>query len=147
MTGDRNVLNPKMKLARHRGPYRSDFAWTSTMADDHTRALTTRHPITPTSPRCPSAGQPNPGRRSTYRRGKTVQTIGTTSKNVFEQDVNTERQPKTVRATIQRNTLMKTFLLATTMITTLIATQAHAEPFTYARAKLSLIWSSKPCRS
>ena len=27
---------------------------------------------------------------------------------------------------------MKTFLLATTMITTLIATQAHAEPFTYA---------------
>jgi hypothetical protein len=55
----------------------------------------------------------------------------TTSKKVFEQDVNTERQPKTVRATIQRKTLMKQFSLATTMITTLIATQAHAEPFTY----------------
>ena len=31
----------------------------------------------PTSPRCPSAWQPNPGRRSTYRRGKIVQTTGT----------------------------------------------------------------------
>ena len=29
--------------------------------------------------RCPSARQPNPGRRSTYRRGKVVQTPGTTS--------------------------------------------------------------------
>ena len=43
------------------------------------RALTTPHPITPTSPRCPSARRPNPGRRSTYRRGKTVQTTGVTS--------------------------------------------------------------------
>ena len=33
----------------------------------------------PTSPRCPSAWQPNPGRRSTYRRGKVVQTTGTSS--------------------------------------------------------------------
>src|SRR5208282_2620446 len=49
------------------------------MADDHTRALTARHPITPTSPRCLSAWQPNRGRRSTYRRGKSVQTTGTTS--------------------------------------------------------------------
>jgi len=41
------------------------------------RASTARHPIKPTC--CPSAWQPNPGRRSTYRRGKTVQTIGATS--------------------------------------------------------------------
>ena len=31
------------------------------------------------SPRCQSAWQPNPGRRSTYRRGKSVQTTGPTS--------------------------------------------------------------------
>ena len=43
------------------------------------RALTARHLIKPTSTRCPSARQPNPGRRSTYRRGKSVQTTGTTS--------------------------------------------------------------------
>ena len=41
--------------------------------------MTARHPIKPTSPRCHSAWQPNPGRRSTYRRGKTVQTTETTS--------------------------------------------------------------------
>jgi hypothetical protein len=35
-------------------------------------------PIKLTSPRCPSAWQPNHGRRSTYRRGKTVQTTETT---------------------------------------------------------------------
>ena len=44
------------------------------------RALTTPHPITPTSPRCPSAWQPNLGRRSTYRCVNSVQTTGTTSK-------------------------------------------------------------------
>ena len=44
-----------------------------------TRALTARHPIKLTSPRCHSAWQPNPGRGSTYRRGKTVQTTGATS--------------------------------------------------------------------
>ena len=32
-----------------------------------------------TSPRCQSAWKPNPGRRSTYRRGKSVQTTGPTS--------------------------------------------------------------------
>jgi hypothetical protein len=32
-------------------------------------------PIKPTSIRCPSAWQPNFGRRSTYRRGKSVQTF------------------------------------------------------------------------
>jgi putative transposase len=50
-----------------------------TTAGAHTRALTARHPIKPTSRRCPSAWQPNPGRRSTYRCGKSVQTTGTTS--------------------------------------------------------------------
>ena len=44
-----------------------------------TRALTGARPIKFTSPRCPSAWQPNHGRRSTYRRGKTVQTTETTS--------------------------------------------------------------------
>jgi hypothetical protein len=44
------------------------------MADAHIRALTARHPIMPISPRCPSAWQPKPGRRPTYRRGKSVQT-------------------------------------------------------------------------
>src|SRR3984893_15220209 len=47
------------------------------MAGVHTRALTAARPIKPTSPRCHSAWQPNPGRGSTYRRGKSVQTIGT----------------------------------------------------------------------
>jgi predicted helicase len=41
--------------------------------------LTAPPPITPTSPRCPSAWQLNPGRRSTYRRGKAIQTTGATS--------------------------------------------------------------------
>src|SRR6266508_3100207 len=53
--------------------------WTSTTAADRIRALTARHPIKPTSPSRPSAWQPNLGRRSTYRRGKTVQTSGVTS--------------------------------------------------------------------
>jgi hypothetical protein len=43
------------------------------------RALTAPPPITPTSPCCRSARQPDPGRRSTYRRGKVVQTTGATS--------------------------------------------------------------------
>src|SRR5271169_2113392 len=49
------------------------------MANAHIRALTARHPIKPTSSRCPSAWQPKPGRRPTYRCGKSVQTTGTTS--------------------------------------------------------------------
>lgn len=48
--------------------------------DDRIRALTAPHPVKPTSPRCPSAWQPNPGRGSTYQCGKSVQTTGTTSK-------------------------------------------------------------------
>ena len=42
------------------GPY-----FDSTMAAGPTRALTATHPIKPTSTRCPSAWQPNPGRDST----------------------------------------------------------------------------------
>jgi hypothetical protein len=49
------------------------------MAGVHTRALTAPRLIKPTSPRCRSAWQPNLGRGSTYRRGKSVQTTGTTS--------------------------------------------------------------------
>ena len=52
-----------------------------------TRALTARHPIKLTSPRCHSAWQPNRGRRSTYRRGKTVQTTETTSAKTGLHDV------------------------------------------------------------
>ena len=50
------------------------------MVGGHTRALTARHPIKLTSSRCPSARQPNLSRRSTYRRGKSVQTTGTSSR-------------------------------------------------------------------
>jgi hypothetical protein len=49
------------------------------MAAAHTRALTDVHPTKLTSTRCLSARQPNPGRRSTYRRGDSVQTSGATS--------------------------------------------------------------------
>src|SRR5258706_530690 len=55
----------------------------STMAGVRIRALTERHPIKPTSPRCHSAWQLNLGRHSTYRRGKSVQTTGTTSLELF----------------------------------------------------------------
>src|SRR5260370_22086482 len=51
----------------------------STMAGFRIRALTERPPIKPTSPRCHAAWQLNLGRHSTYRRGKSVQTTGTTS--------------------------------------------------------------------
>ena len=50
-----------------------------TLTGYRTRALTAARLIKPTSTSCPSAWQPNPGRRSTYRCGKTVQTTGTTS--------------------------------------------------------------------
>ena len=65
---------------RQRGPrFDRPIPRPSTTAGGPTRALTARHPIKPTSPRCHSAWQPNPGRGSTYRRGKTVQTTGATS--------------------------------------------------------------------
>jgi hypothetical protein len=41
--------------------------------------LTAPHPIKPTSHSCLSAWQPNPGRGSTYRGGKSVQITETTS--------------------------------------------------------------------
>ena len=44
------------------------------------RALTAPQPIAPTSPCCRSARQPNPGRCSTYQRGKAVQTTGSRAK-------------------------------------------------------------------
>jgi hypothetical protein len=65
--------------ASARPAFRSAATWTFIIAGVHTRALTTPRPIEPTSTRCQSAWQPNPGRRSTYRRGKTVQTTGATS--------------------------------------------------------------------
>ena len=58
---------------------RSAATWTFIMAGVRTRALTASRPIKPTSPRCHSAWQPDPGRGSTYRCGKSVQTTGTTS--------------------------------------------------------------------
>jgi hypothetical protein len=50
-----------------------------TIAAGRIRALTAPHPFKLTSIRCQSAWQPNPGRRSTYRCGKAVQTTGATS--------------------------------------------------------------------
>jgi transposase InsO family protein len=49
----------------------------STISVGPTQALTAPHPIKPTSPRCRSARQPNLGRGSTYRCGKSVQTTET----------------------------------------------------------------------
>jgi putative transposase len=43
-------------------------------------------PDQPTSRRCLSAWQPNHGRRSTYRRGKSGQTSGATSADQINQD-------------------------------------------------------------
>ena len=51
----------------------------STMAADRIKALTTPHRIKPTSTNRQSAWRPKPGRRSTYRRGYSVQTTGTSS--------------------------------------------------------------------
>ena len=50
-----------------------------TIPSVHIRALTAPRRIRPTSPRCRSARQPNPGRGSTYRRGNSVQRFGTTA--------------------------------------------------------------------
>src|SRR5215472_7057810 len=56
-----------------------DAISTSTIASVHIRALTALRRTRLTSPSCPSAWQPNPGRGSTYRRGNSVQRIGTTA--------------------------------------------------------------------
>src|SRR5262249_10259484 len=52
---------------------------TSITADVPIRVLTAARRIKPTSPRCHSAWQPNLGRGSTYRCGKSVQTTGPSS--------------------------------------------------------------------
>ena len=56
--------------ASARPAVRSAATWTSTTAADRIRALTAPHPIKPTSTNCHSAWQPNLGRHSTYRSGK-----------------------------------------------------------------------------
>jgi hypothetical protein len=52
---------------------------TFTTRDDRIQTFTTAPRIKPTSIFLRSARRPNPGRGSTYRRGKSVQTTGTTS--------------------------------------------------------------------
>jgi hypothetical protein len=58
----------------------------------HTRALTVPRPIRPTSRCCPSARQPNPGTSSTYRCGKSVQTIGATASTCLIFSVNSSQR-------------------------------------------------------
>src|SRR5436190_18456567 len=56
----RYICGPTTASARP--ALRSADTWTSTTAGAHTRALTARHQIKPTSTRCHSAWQPNPGK-------------------------------------------------------------------------------------
>ena len=57
----------------------------STIAADHIRALTGKHPIRPTSPRFRRSRQPEPGRRSTYPAGpKLADTIAHSRENLGE---------------------------------------------------------------
>src|SRR5215468_10372999 len=60
-----------------------DAISTSTMVSVHIRALTALRRTRLTSPSCPSAWQPNPGRGPTYRRGNSVQRIETTANNLL----------------------------------------------------------------
>jgi transposase len=62
----------------HTPAFKAKVALAAIKGDRTLAQLAERHPIKPTSPRCHSAWQPNPGRGSTYRRGKTVQTTETT---------------------------------------------------------------------
>jgi site-specific DNA recombinase len=69
-------------VCRTRAP-RSAAISISTIDADRIRALTDERLIKPTShrrARCRSAWQPNPGRRSTYRSGKSVRSTGATSR-------------------------------------------------------------------
>ena len=59
----------------------------STIAADRIKALTTPHRIKPTSTSRHSAWRPNPGRRSTYQRGESVQTTGTSSAHSHRESV------------------------------------------------------------
>src|SRR6516162_1348361 len=67
-----------------------DVISTSTMASVHIRALTALRRTRLTSPSCPSAWQPNPGRGSTYRRGNSVQRIETTAQGRLPCGTSTE---------------------------------------------------------
>src|ERR1700722_11303699 len=73
----RSISGPTKASAKH--AFRSAVISTFIIAAAHIRALTAARRIKPTSPHCRSARQPNPGRRSTYRRGDSVQTTGTSS--------------------------------------------------------------------
>src|SRR5258705_12988685 len=73
----RYICGPTKALAK-RGT-RSAVTSTSIIAAVHIRALTATHRIKPTSTRCQSAWWLNLGRCSTYRRGDSVQTAGTSS--------------------------------------------------------------------
>jgi transposase InsO family protein len=61
----RGGVSARLTTASAKLVLRSAGILTSTMAAGPTRALTATHPIKPTSTRCPSAWQPNPGRDST----------------------------------------------------------------------------------
>ncbi len=78
----RYICGPTKALAK-RGT-RSAVTSTSIIAAVHIRALTATHRIKPTSTRCQSAWWLNLGRCSTYRRGDSVQTAGTSSVAVDE---------------------------------------------------------------
>ena len=73
----RYICGPTKALAK-RGT-RSAVTSTSIIAAVHIRALTATHRIKPTSTRRQSAWRLNLGRCSTYRRGDSVQTAGTSS--------------------------------------------------------------------
>src|SRR5258707_11976746 len=73
----RYICGPTKALAK-RGT-RSAVISTSIIAAGHIRALTATHRIKPTSTRRQSAWRLNLGRCSTYRRGDSVQTAGTSS--------------------------------------------------------------------
>ena len=70
----RGGLSASLRHGRARRAPRSADISTSTTADDRIRALTGRRRIRPTSTGCRRSRRPEPGRRSTYQSGKTVQT-------------------------------------------------------------------------
>ena len=76
----RRCICGPMKASARRATRSADIS-ISTIAADRIRALTTPHQIKPTSANRHSAWRPNPGRRSTYRRGDSVQATGTSSQS------------------------------------------------------------------
>src|ERR1700730_11326734 len=77
----RYISEPTTRCPRPGLP--ADDTSASTTAEDHIRALTGRHPIRPTLPRCRMSRRLNPGRRSTYPTEEAVQTSGASSDVVF----------------------------------------------------------------